>query len=96
MGRDGRQRRWGSRITRPDAEPTQNVVCFATPPFPEHKVIEGLFCGQNFEIKSNMTVGMKKFIFIWGEVITTSICRVDWILCLIFFLLGANLAIFFF
>lgn len=78
MGRDGRQRRWGSRITRPDAEPTQNVVCFATPPpFPKPKVTQGLFCGQNFEIKSNMTVGMKKFIFIWGEVITAAVFRVD-------------------
>lgn len=84
MGRDGRQRRWGSRITRPDAEPTQNVVC-PPPPFPEPKVTEGLLCGQNFEIKSNMTAGMKKFIFIWGEAIKTSICRVDWISCLIIF-----------
>lgn len=79
MGRDGRQRRWGSRITRPDAEPTQNVVCFATPApiFPKPKVSEGLLCGQNFEIKSNMTVAVKKFIFIWGEVITTAIFGVD-------------------
>lgn len=36
----GRERRWGSSVTRSDTEPAQNVVCFSP------KVTPRLHCGQ--------------------------------------------------
>lgn len=52
----GDRGRWGSGVTRPDAEPTQNVVRFAPSPTPESPrggVGGGLLSGQS--LKSNRT-----------------------------------------
>lgn len=61
-GEVGDRGRWGSGVTRPDAEPTQNVVRFAPSPTPESPRGGGGWGGGSplwakFEIQSNATAG---------------------------------------
>lgn len=45
----GREKRWGSRVTRPDAEPTQNVVSY-----PPRQVAMSLLHVQMYFLETNL------------------------------------------
>lgn len=69
----GRERRWGSRVTRPDAELAQNVVCFLPQSYSGAPLWANtfFFFFNKIELDSVVNILFLSFLNNWGGEITT-------------------------
>lgn len=71
----GRERRWGSRVTRPDAELAQNVVCFLPQSYSGAPLWANILFIYFFLNQIEFDSAVNTFIFVflnnWGGEITT-------------------------